>query len=191
MGQIKNIKLHIVTDIKRILHPYQWGTDTMNILHIDPRWAGTSLRLLSTLTAGLFTGGALYINIVESPARATHEPEEALRIWRPSFVRAKKYLSKLAVVSGLTSVSAAYCLSGEVCPLSWFAAGCAMLTIPPLTMVFIVPGNNELMDENLCNELSDDAVEEKLAMWNRRHAMRSLIALGSFTYMVWLISKGK
>ena len=75
--------------------------------------------------------------------------------------------------------------------MTWLLAGCSMLTIPAFTKIAIVGVNNELLDESHCKELSDDDLSEKLAVWNRRHAVRSIIALGSFTYMAWLISKGK
>ena len=66
-----------------------------------------------------------------------------------------------------------------------------MLTIPPFTMIFIAPLNNQLLDEEACSEQTSEVVEEKLTMWNRRHAVRSFIAICSFSYMTWLISRGK
>ena len=75
-----------------------------SVMSMDQACLGTSLRFVSTLASGLFAGGALYINIVEHPARATHDTTTAVTIWRPSFIRAKRYLGKMAVISGFSGV---------------------------------------------------------------------------------------
>ena len=58
-------------------------------MNFDQETVGLCLKGLSTITAGLFAGGALYINVVEHPARmeATDMPT-ALSCWKPSYTRA-------------------------------------------------------------------------------------------------------
>ena len=58
-------------------------------MNFDKDTVGLCLKGLSTITAGMFAGGALYINAVEHPARmeATDMPT-ALMCWKPSFTRA-------------------------------------------------------------------------------------------------------
>ena len=60
----------------------------MNMM-IDLVQSGPMLKVVSTVTAGLFAGGALYITAVEQPARMTHDPTSAITMWKPSFVRAQ------------------------------------------------------------------------------------------------------
>ena len=50
--------------------------------------SGSILKLTSTISGGLFAGGALYITLVEQPARMTHDPISGITQWKPSFVRA-------------------------------------------------------------------------------------------------------
>jgi len=60
----------------------------MNNIKIDPLQTSAILKIFTTATAGLFAGGALYITLVENPARMTHDPSSAITQWKPSFVRA-------------------------------------------------------------------------------------------------------
>ena len=46
------------------------------------------LLILSTACAGLFCGAALYVNLVEHPARMSCGPELALREFAPRYQRA-------------------------------------------------------------------------------------------------------
>lgn len=48
-----------------------------------------ALKMVSAMSTGLFTGGALYVSCVDSPARMTHDAASAITMWKPSFVRAK------------------------------------------------------------------------------------------------------
>ena len=60
----------------------------MNNIKFDPLQTGTILKMFTTASAGLFTGGAVYVTLVENPARMTHDPTSAITQWKPSFVRA-------------------------------------------------------------------------------------------------------
>ena len=51
---------------------------------------GLALRVISTVSGGIFAGGALYVDFVEHPARMTHDAASAITMWKPSFERAKK-----------------------------------------------------------------------------------------------------
>ncbi len=58
-------------------------------MDLDRATIGLGLKVLSTATAGLFAGGALYINLVEHPARMeSPDMPTAVTAWKPSFVRA-------------------------------------------------------------------------------------------------------
>jgi len=46
------------------------------------------LKLIATLAASIFAGAALYINLVEHPARMTLDTRSAAMEWAPSYARA-------------------------------------------------------------------------------------------------------
>jgi len=159
-------------------------------MNVDKCCVVHSLKFISTLTSGIFAGGALYINLVESPARSTHDAETAVTIWKPSFIRARFCMSKLTFISGLSSIGAYY-LAGNKCPMKWLLAGSMMLTIAPYTIFFMVPTNEELLETEKCIEKGTPHIEEKLQLWDKRHAVRTAISFGAFGYMLYLLSKGK
>jgi len=67
------------------------------------------LELIATLCAGLFAGAALYVNLVEHPARLETGTAPALRQWHPSYRRATVMQASLAVAGLLAAVAACEC----------------------------------------------------------------------------------
>merc|ERR1712183_256689 len=68
MGQIKNIKLHIVTDIKVSVEDI-----VQTMPHCDGM--GTTLKWLATISTGVYAGGNLYISTIEAPLRNKQTPK--------------------------------------------------------------------------------------------------------------------
>ena len=123
------------------------------------------LELLATLCTGLFAGAAIYVNVVEHPARLECGTAAALRQWRPSYRRATVMQASLAI-AGLVAALGAW-LQGRGTPV--LVAGLL------LGAVVILPTNKRLLDPAL-DEASPRAAA-LLARWNRLHAVRSAAAL--------------
>src|SRR5438876_314706 len=64
------------------------------------------LELIATLCTGLFTGAAIYVNLVEHPARLETGTAAAVKQWRPSYRRGTVMQASLAVAGFLSSVGA-------------------------------------------------------------------------------------
>jgi hypothetical protein len=58
----------------------------------------TSMEFIATLSCALFAGAAVYINVVEHPARVSCGTEVAAVEWAPSYKRATWMQAPLAVV---------------------------------------------------------------------------------------------
>jgi hypothetical protein len=65
-----------------------------------------ALQIVATLTAALFAGAAIYINVAEHPARMVIDMRSAALQWAPSYKRATWMQAPLAIVSFLTGVGA-------------------------------------------------------------------------------------
>jgi len=57
-----------------------------------------TFQLIATLCAAIFTGAAIYINLVEHPARMSLGTAVALAEWKPSYHRATLMQAPLAIV---------------------------------------------------------------------------------------------
>lgn len=162
-------------------------------MNIDRATVAVGLKALSTISAGIFVGGALYINLVEHPARMdAPDMATAVTSWKPSFTRAANIWKKFALTSSVTSV-AAYFVTRNTAQenIGWLVTGSMMLGIPVITILTIVPVNNQLLEtENCIKEKGDDWISENLCLWNKRHAYRTLLSLGALTGMVVLLIKG-
>jgi len=99
-------------------------------------------EFIATLSATLFCGAAVYINVAEHPARMDCDTKTAATVWAPSYKRATVMQASLAILGFLCGVAAWWLGSGGM----WlFGAVCIGLVVP-FTLVVIAPMNNELLD---------------------------------------------
>jgi Na+(H+)/acetate symporter ActP len=68
------------------------------------------------LATALFTGAAVYISLVEHPARLSCPTTHAVEQWRPSYARATVMQAALAIAGALLSVAAWLSGAGAVWP---------------------------------------------------------------------------
>ncbi len=68
----------------------------------------TAVEFIAVLSCTLFAGAAIYINLVEHPARMSCGTKIAATVWAPSYKRATLMQAPLAILSFLAGVSAGY-----------------------------------------------------------------------------------
>ena len=137
-------------------------------------------EFIAVLTCSLFTGAAVYLSLVEHPARMECGVETAAAEFAPSYRRASILQATLAAL-GLVSSIAAW-LSGAS-PV-WVVAGALLGSVIPFTLIVILPTNKQLLDPTL-DRRSAMAVQ-LLARWGMLHAVRSVLsalALLLFLYL--------
>ncbi len=132
------------------------------------------LELLSTLSAGLFAGAAIYINLVEHPARMECGTELAVTEFVPSYHRATIMQVALAIV-GFLSATVAWWMGSAVW---WLVGGIVFVAVIPFTLIFMFPTNNKLEDSSL--DKNSELALELLKRWGKLHAVRSLLSLIAF-----------
>jgi hypothetical protein len=136
------------------------------------------LELIAALCTGLFAGAAIYVNLVEHPARLETGTAAAVKQWRPSYRRATVMQASLAVAGFLSSVGA--WLQGRGTPV--LIAGVLIGLVVPFTLLVIFPTNKQLADSGL--DLDSTNAAALLDKWNRLHAIRSAAAVLAFVVLL-------
>jgi len=144
----------------------------------------TILEILATVAAGLFSGAAIYINLVEHPARMACGTAAALAQWAPSYKRAAVMQAALAA-AGFLSAIAAWVLGAGIL---WLIGGALLGLVIPVTLLAILPTNRELLNPHLPKDSAE--ARQLLDRWNRLHATRSLLGFVSFVILVVAFSRG-
>jgi len=138
-------------------------------------------EFVAVLACGLFTGAAVYISLVEHPARMKCGVELAAIEFAPSYRRATIMQATLAAV-GLFSSIAAW-LAGAT--FWWLVGGVVLGAVIPFSLIVILPTNKQLMSPTL--DRRSEQTERLLARWGRLHAVRSVlsaVALFLFAYLL-------
>jgi hypothetical protein len=139
------------------------------------------LEFLATFSAALFAGAALYINVVEHPARMGLETRVAAMQWAPSYKRATWLQAPLALVSLLCGIAA--WLSGD--GIGWLVAALLVGAVVPFTFGVIMPTNHRLLAPG--RDLSSAETRELLLRWGQLHAVRTALSLAGTVLFLWLM----
>lgn len=130
---------------------------------------------LALVAAALFTGAAIYISVVEQPARLALDDSAALAEWRPAYARGARMQASLAIIGFLLGLGA-WWQSGA---WLWLTGAVLLVANWPYTLACIMPVNRKL-----------DAIEPGpdsralMQLWGRLHAGRSLLGCGAVLCML-------
>ena len=140
-----------------------------------------ALQFIATLSAALFAGAALYINLVEHPARMGLETRIAASQWAPSYKRATWLQAPLALVSFLAG-AAAWLMGAGV---TWFVAAVLIGAVVPFTLIVIMPTNHKLLAPG--RDLNSPETRVLLEDWGKLHAVRTGLSLLATVLFIWLL----
>jgi len=127
-------------------------------------------QLLTTLCSSVFAGAAVYVNLVEHPARMACGTILAATEFAPSYKRAAIMQASLAACGLIASVVA--WLAGA--SGWWLIGGILLGSVIPFTLFFIMPINKELPDPSL--DKGSDRTNQLLLRWGHLHAVRSVLS---------------
>jgi hypothetical protein len=139
--------------------------------------------LVAVLCCGVFAGAAIYINLVEHPARVGTGIETALAEWAPAYRRGAMMQAPLAIIGGISAIAAWFAGAGP----GWLVGGVLLFSVVPFTFLAINPTNNALLARDATRDLSRVAV--LLARWNQLHAIRSFLSAIAFVVLTWQLVK--
>ena len=128
-------------------------------------------EFFAVLACGLFTGAAVYISLVEHPARMECGVEIAATEFPPRYRRASVMQATLAAVGLLSSIAAS--LAGAT--FWWLIAGVLLGSVIPFTLIVILADQQAVVEpcagqavspnRSLTRPLGQVARPEKCAQW--------------------------
>lgn len=135
-------------------------------------------EVVATLASGIFFGAALYINLVEQPARVSCGVPLAVTEWRPSYKRGTLMQAPLALIGSVAALRA-WWLQGSA---AWLIGGSLFSLVVPFTLIVILPTNRQLESQEL--DIRSEEADCLLRRWGRLHAIRTL--LSGIAFLVFL-----
>ncbi len=142
-----------------------------------------AMGFLATLCAALFCGAAIYINLVEHPARMGCGTRVAFAQWAPSYQRATVMQASLAVLGALAGV-AAWATGGGA---GWLLGAVLIGAVVPFTLLSIMPTNRRLLAPGRDPDAPD--TRQLLEAWARLHAVRSVLSVLATLLYLWLLMR--
>lgn len=140
-----------------------------------------AVEFIAVLSCTLFAGAAIYINLVEHPARMSCGTKIAATVWAPSYKRATLMQAPLAILSFLAGVSV-WLLGGDIL---WLLGAGIIGSVVPFTFIAIMPTNHRLLAPG--RDLESSETQALLEKWNRLHAVRSLLSFVASVVYIWLL----
>jgi hypothetical protein len=137
-----------------------------------------TIGLLALAVAAIFTGAALYVNVVEQPARLLLDDSALLAEWKPAYKRGAAMQAPLALLGCLFGLIAWWQTSQP-----GFLAGAIAIVAPwPWTLIGILPTNNAL----LATPPGDAGPQTRalIVKWGALHGVRT--ALGALAVVAFL-----
>lgn len=138
------------------------------------------LELFAVFSAALFAGAALYINVVEHPARMGLDTRAAAQQWAPSYARATWLQAPLAIISLLCGTTV-WWLGGDT---GWLVAALLVGAVVPFTFGVIMPTNHRLLAPG--RDLASAETRALLLQWGRLHAVRTALGSAGTVVYLWL-----
>ena len=136
-------------------------------------------QFLAVLCCTLFAGAAIYISLVEHPARMGCDTKTAATVWAPSYKRATIMQAPLAGLSFLAGVGS-WLFGGGVL---WLVGAVLIGLVIPFTFIGVMPTNHQLLAPG--RDLSSTETRSLLEKWGRLHSVRSALSfLGAIVYLV-------
>ena len=135
---------------------------------------------LALMTAAIFTGAALYVNVAEQPARLSLEDRPLLMEWSPSYKRGYAMQAPLAAIGFLLGILAWW----QTANWLWLLGAVVLVANWPYTFIGIMPVNRRLT--SLRPEQASAASTALIRHWGALHGVRT--ALGASATVIFLFA---
>src|SRR3981189_496745 len=120
--------------------------------------------LVTLIAAAIFTGAAVYVNVVEQPARLSLDDRALLTEWKPSYKRGAAMQAPLALLGCLLGLIAWWQTSHP----GFLIGAVAMIAPWPWTLIGIKPTNDVLLATE--PERAGPPTRALIVKWGALHA---------------------
>ena len=135
---------------------------------------------LALAFAAAFSGAALYINLVEQPARLALDDSALLSEWRPSDRRGFAMLASLALIAAALALTA-YFQNQDV---RWLIGAIIVIASWPYTFFAMVPMNNRILN---ISAGESGAARELVRTWGQLEYGQTAIGLVACGVFLWAL----
>ena len=129
---------------------------------------------IALLSCGTFFGAALYISLAQHPAVLAAGGSVGIKFFPPMYRRAAPLQITLAVVGFISAMIVWY----QSMSILWLIGAILLLSVIPITLIFIKPINDALLAAN--NNSEPTEIETLLKRWGKRHWSRTIASGTSF-----------
>jgi hypothetical protein len=136
---------------------------------------------LALVTAAVFTGAAIYVNVAEQPARLELDDRALLRQWKPSYARGFAMQASLALASALFGLLALW----GTRDWRWLIGAGLIFANWPYTLFVILPVNKRL--EAIAPDNANAETRTLIRRWGVLHAGRSALGLLAVLVFLWAL----
>ena len=135
---------------------------------------------LALAFAAAFSGAALYINLVEQPARLALDDSALLSEWRPSDRRGFAMLASLALIAAALALTAYF----QTQDVRWLIGAIIVIASWPYTFFAMVPMNNRILTVSASEP---GAARELVRTWGQLEYGQTAIGLVACGVFLWAL----
>jgi hypothetical protein len=134
---------------------------------------------LALVVAAVFSGAAIYVSLVEGPARLTLDDRAALAEWQPAYKRGTAMQASLAAAASAIGLAAWWQMHANP-----YLVGAVLALLPwPWTLLVIMPTNKALLA--LGPSSAGPESRRLLRRWDRLHLMRTALGVAATASYLW------
>ena len=135
--------------------------------------------LVALIAAAIFTGAALYVSVVEQPARLSLDDRALLTEWKPSYRRGAAMQAPLALLGCLLGLMAWWQASHP----DFLIGAVAMIAPWPWTLIGIKPTNDAL--QATPPEQAGPQSRALVVKWGALHGVRTALGALATVSFLW------
>lgn len=145
------------------------------------------LTRTTTISAGLFAGGALYVQFVEHPSRRALETKGMYLQWKASMSHGR-IMPVFLLVSSLSGIGA-YVLKQKAKGIPWLLAGGALAVLLPYTSLVMFPfATAPIHSQERAERKGDEYTRKYLEKWYSLHTLRTVVSVAVFGGCVYALT---